>query len=62
MTFAAQLKEARLAAGLTQAEAAKLLGVTAQAVYFWEAGKRIPPTGPSLTQENILTAINGKPR
>ena len=57
MTFAAQLKQARHAAGLSQSQVAALLGVTAQSVYYWESGKRVPPSEPVLTQSAILSAI-----
>ena len=36
------LKTARVAAGMTQAEAAERLGVTGPTVCLWETGKRIP--------------------
>jgi DNA-binding XRE family transcriptional regulator len=57
MTFATQLKQARADAGLTQHQLAELLGVTPQTVYYWEAGKRVPPTEPSLTQQRILIQL-----
>ena len=57
MTFAAQLKQARLAAGLTQSQVAERLGVTPQAVYFWESGKRTPPETRQLCQPDILNAL-----
>lgn len=57
MTFATQLKQARQSAGLTQSQVADLLGVTPQAVYFWESGKRTPPEKRQLCQPDILKAI-----
>ena len=36
------LKLARLRRGLTQSEAAALLGVALSSVYFWEAGRKLP--------------------
>ena len=60
MTFAAQLKQARAAAGLSQAQAAELLAVTPQTVKNWEAGRREPPTEPVLTQAEILSRLTGK--
>lgn len=36
------LREAREEKGLTQVELANLLGVTARAVAYWEAGERQP--------------------
>ena len=62
MTFAAQLKQARANAGLTQAQVAELIGVTVQAIKSWEAGRREPPAEPVLTQAKIIKAIlKGKP-
>ena len=60
MTFAAQLKQARHDASLTQSELAELLSVTPQAIYYWEAGKRTPPESRQLTQSDILKAIKAK--
>lgn len=40
-----RLKEQRRALGVTQAELAGLLGVSARAVYMWEAGERKPDIG-----------------
>ena len=57
MTFAAQLKQARAQAGLSQSEAANLLAVTPQTVKNWEAGRREPPTEPVLTQADILNRL-----
>jgi transcriptional regulator with XRE-family HTH domain len=37
-----QIREARLAAGLTQAELARAVGVTVSTVQNWEAGTRGP--------------------
>lgn len=37
-----RIKEARKAKGLTQPQLAELCGVTRQAVYYWESGKREP--------------------
>lgn len=58
MTFAAQLKQARANAGLSQAQAAELLGITPQTVKNWEAGRREPPTEPVLTQADILKRLS----
>ena len=57
MTFAAQLKQARANAGLTQAEVAELIGVTVQTVKSWEAGRREPPVEPVLAQADILSRL-----
>ena len=58
MTFAAQLKQARKAAGLTQQQVADLCGVRVQSVKSWEAGRREPPTDPVLTKAKIIKAIS----
>lgn len=39
----AQLAAARVAAGLTQVDLAKLLHVSRNAVTSWETGARVPP-------------------
>lgn len=41
--FAAALRAARLAAGLTVPEAADRIGVAASTWYDWEVGRHIPP-------------------
>ena len=61
MTFAAQLKQARHAAGLSQSQAAERLGVTPQTVKNWEAGRREPPEQPVLTQRQVIQAIKKTP-
>ena len=58
MSFAAQLKQARADAGLSQSEAADLLAVTPQTVKNWEAGRREPPDTPILTQAEILKRLS----
>ena len=58
MTFAAQLKQTRQSAGLTQQQVAELCGVGVQAVKSWEAGRRVPPTDPVLTQSKIINTIS----
>ena len=55
--FAAELKQARAHAGLSQAQAADLLAVTPQTVKNWEAGRREPPAEPILTQADILKRL-----
>lgn len=57
MTFAAQIKQARSDAGLSQSEAAALLAVTPQTIKNWEAGRREPPSNPVLTQADILNRL-----
>lgn len=57
MTFAAQIKQARHAAGLTQQQAADLLGVSKSTYCNWEAGRNEPPVEPVLTQGEALAAL-----
>ena len=40
--FAGRMKQCRLDAGLKQSVAAKLSGISQQAISFYETGKRIP--------------------
>lgn len=54
MTFPTQIKTARLAAGLTMAQAAELLGVTRMTIHNWESGRSEPPRERVLTQADIL--------
>ena len=61
MTFANQFKQARHAAGLSQSQAAELLGVTPQTVKNWEAGRREPPKQPVLTQRQVIQTIKKTP-
>ena len=44
MPSPAEIKEARVAAGLTQSQAAALVGVTDRAWRYWEGGRRNMPT------------------
>jgi transcriptional regulator with XRE-family HTH domain len=57
MTFSAKLKNARLAAGLSQAAAADLLDVSKSTYCNWEAGRTEPPTEPVMTQSEVLDAM-----
>lgn len=58
-SFGARLRAARRAAGLTQAQAAAVLGVTQPRIARWESGGRTPPSGllKPRTQEEILLAV-----
>lgn len=58
--FASQLKQARSVAGLSQAQAAKLLGVCRQTVKSWEAGRREPPDNPILSKPQIIETIRSQ--
>lgn len=49
-----RIKEAREAKGLTQPQLAELCGVTRQAVYYWESGKREPSLRVFACLSNIL--------
>lgn len=55
MEWFERLKEARLKAGLSQAEAAKAMGFSASAWQAYERGRRVP----SLLQANELCKILG---
>ena len=55
--FAAKLKQARQAAGLSQSELARELGVSTYTVKSWESGRREPPIIPALTQGQILARL-----
>ena len=57
MTFAAQLKQARHAAGLSQSQLAEKLGVSVQTIKNWEVGRREPPAEPVLTQRDVLRSL-----
>ena len=59
MTFANQLKQARHAAGLSQAALARKLGVTTTTVRNWEHGRTEPPKKRVLTQAEVLAEICG---
>ena len=59
MTFANQLKTARLSAGLSQAAVARKLGVTTTTVRNWEHSRTEPPTKRVLTQAEVLAEICG---
>ena len=50
------IREARKNSGLTQAEAAKLLGVSKRTIEDWEAGIRNPKGGPEKIAEKLLIA------
>jgi len=60
MTFADRIRAARLAAGLTQPAAARLLGVSLATVCNWEKGRTEPPTEPVLTQDGVLARLNNQ--
>jgi DNA-binding XRE family transcriptional regulator len=53
--FKDRVREARLAAGLTQSLAAQRVGVTPWAWYHWESGRRTPPI---KTAQRIATVLN----
>ena len=52
MLFKERLKELRTEKHLSQMQLAKLTGVSAGAIGFWETGKRIP------SAETIITLAN----
>lgn len=57
MAFAEKLKAARERLGLTQAEAARLLDVSFEAVSKWERGLSTPA---AITQEGALARLAGR--
>ena len=60
MTFAEQLKAERKRLGLTQAQAAALLDVSARVHWEWETGKTEPY---AITQEGALARMKkAKPK
>ena len=59
MSFAAELKAARERLGLTQAEAASLLGVSFEAVSKWERGLSTPA---EITQEGARARLSAAGR
>ena len=52
MNISDQLKEARARLGLTQAEAAKVVGVSPRTIWQWESGRPI-----SITPEQALRKL-----
>jgi transcriptional regulator with XRE-family HTH domain len=46
--FGERVRYLRKRQGLTQAEGAKLVGVTPRAWQFWEANRTVPQMGPNL--------------
>ena len=61
--FCRRLRAARLRAGLSQAGAAKLLGVQPGSVARWEQGGSTPPAEAEapLTRERILARVEALP-
>jgi len=55
MRFKQRVREARLAAGLTQSLAAQRVGVTQWAWYNWESGRRTPSI---KMAQRIATVLN----
>jgi transcriptional regulator with XRE-family HTH domain len=61
MTFSKQLRTARRAANLTQAEAAALIGVSKRTYEKWEAGEASPPPEvAAITRERVLARLGVK--
>ena len=54
MTFATNIKAARLAAGLTQRQAAEIIGVSFSTYCNWETGRTEPPIDPVITQDEAI--------
>lgn len=58
MTFARQLRHARKAANLTQADAANIIGVSKRTLEKWEAGEiSPPPEAAAITRERVLARL-----
>jgi len=57
MTFAANLKTARLGAGLDQAQAANVLGVSVSKFRNWESGLTEPPIKQVMSQNDVITTM-----
>jgi transcriptional regulator with XRE-family HTH domain len=58
MSFARDLRAARKAARLTQADAAKLCGVGKRTFEKWEAGELAPPPeAGAITRERVLARL-----
>ena len=58
MSFARDLRAARKAALLTQADAAKLCGVGKRTLEKWEAGELAPPPEAlAITRERVLARL-----
>lgn len=52
-----KIKEARIAAGLTQKEVCELLGIPPRTLQDWEAGRRNPPAwAEALVLEKLIAA------
>ena len=64
MSFARDIRAARKAAQLTQADAAKLCGVGKRTLEKWEAGEITPPPEAlAITRERVLSRLTeAKPR
>lgn len=57
MSFPAKLKSLRKRLGLSQTEAADLLGLSRQAVAYYEQGRREPPDEPIRSKAQILADL-----
>jgi transcriptional regulator with XRE-family HTH domain len=63
VSFGAQLKKLRIAAGLTVEAAAKAEGVSKRLWEYWEAGKKLPPAErDAITRERLLARWKTKAR
>ena len=61
MTFATNIKAARLAAFLSQEEAAEVIGVSVSTYRNWETGRTEPPLEPVMTQRQAVTLLTVPP-
>lgn len=52
-----EARRARIAAGVTAAEIASVIGVTRQSVSSWETGRSVPSTAHALAYGRALAAL-----
>lgn len=50
-------REARIASGASGADVARVLGVTRQAVFYWETGRNVPSVAHALAYGRLLAAL-----
>ncbi len=61
-SFPSRFRAARIAQGLTLAQAAAKCGVSRRLVAYWEAGERLPPPArAAYTEEGMLGALVARP-
>jgi DNA-binding XRE family transcriptional regulator len=50
-------REARIASGVSAADVARVIGVTEQAVFYWETARNMPTTPHALAYGRLLAAL-----